>query len=348
MHPILFTLNRNTVFSTLYICLLILLTGATVLLFMKNNLDRKAKFKFLSYKFKPELSKTFKYTALSITFLLIIPIAYFLLSGKQNLQIDSYSIFFTGGFIAGILLTLFFISKYTEIDKLMFLYFICVILISSIFGAKLFSALFDFQTEKHSPPLAFFNNPLAIFTGQVGFVIYGGLIFAVIGGLIYLKIKNNYISEIPDAISPSLFLGIFFGRIGCFLNGCCFGKCVSKPGLLSIPWMSFKETTGTYRFYFDSGFAKCEIVNTQLISSFFALIMFILFLFLYHGRKKLLKGILLPLAFQMYSIFRFIIEFYRGDNPDWIFGMTISQIISIFVFSISTLLILKLKFKNEN
>ena len=56
-----------------------------------------------------------------------------------------------------------------------------------------------------------------------GLVVYGSLIGGIIGAVTYLLIKRLSIRRMMDLLAPSLLLGLALGRIGCFLNGCCFG-----------------------------------------------------------------------------------------------------------------------------
>jgi phosphatidylglycerol:prolipoprotein diacylglycerol transferase len=270
---------------------------------------------------------------------------YLIISSRNKIFIDTYSLFFSLAFISAIVLSYFNVKTSKIIDIVDFLYFSLIVLISSIAGAKLFSALFDYATQSNVPPFAFLKNPLVIFSNQVGFVIYGGLITGIISGYIYLKVKKINTGKIADAVTPSIFLGIFLGRLGCFFNGCCFGKPVNGKSFFGLPWTMYEKGTGAYDFYYYLGVKTCEIVNTQIISSIFALFMFLFFYSLFL-KNKYKKGFLLPLAMLSYSVFRFIIEFYRADNPEWFLGMSISQIISIFVFITSCIIITGLSLRH--
>ena len=68
-----------------------------------------------------------------------------------------------------------------------------------------------------------------------GLVFYGGLIGAIIAGAIYLRWKKLPLWKIADVLAPSIALGSVFGRIGCLLNGCCYGRACDLPWAISFP-----------------------------------------------------------------------------------------------------------------
>jgi phosphatidylglycerol:prolipoprotein diacylglycerol transferase len=151
-----------------------------------------------------------------------------------------------------------------------------------------------------------------------GLVWYGGLTFAIIFGVVYLKIKKQPILAILDLISPYIALAQSIGRIGCFLNGCCFGKY-------------WQELNIRY--------------PTQVFSSLSLLFIFLILKILYEKRDGFLilskKGNIFFLYLAFYSTKRFFIEFLRGDTQPFILNLTIFQIISIaiFIFAIASFFI---------
>src|SRR5580704_19319839 len=62
-----------------------------------------------------------------------------------------------------------------------------------------------------------------------GLVYYGGLIGSTIAGIIYVRWKKLPFWKIADVLAPSIALGNFLGRIGCLLNGCCYGRVCAAP-----------------------------------------------------------------------------------------------------------------------
>ena len=102
-------------------------------------------------------------------------------------------------------------------------------------------------------------------TGQIGIAgltMLGGLILASILSIIYLYIKKLPVLKIADVIIPSVGIGIFITRIGCFLNGCCFGlPCNSPLGVIFPP----ESVAGDL-------FPNTPIHPAQLYSSFYGLV----------------------------------------------------------------------------
>jgi len=176
-----------------------------------------------------------------------------------------------------------------------------------------------------------------------GLVFYGGLILATPAGLYYIWKKRISVLKIADIVSPSVALGLAFGRIGCLLNGCCFGK-LADGSITGICFPNLNTLTNRLPLnnpVFDyqlkkypemlSSDALCSlpVYPTQVFESLFCVCLFI-FLSMVFNRKPR-AGLVLSLLMILYSAGRFTIEFWRGDK-DWVFlGLTDSQLISIGV-----------------
>jgi phosphatidylglycerol:prolipoprotein diacylglycerol transferase len=122
---------------------------------------------------------------------------------------------------------------------------------------------------------------------------------------------------------PFLALAQSLGRLGCFFNGCCFGK------------------ESVYGIYFPVH--GLVLIPTQLYSSFILLLIFIILRFL-QSRPHRLGQVFYAYLF-LYSVKRFFIEFFRGDNRLIIFNLTLFQLISIAIFIIAAF---KLVNKHKN
>lgn len=174
--------------------------------------------------------------------------------------------------------------------------------ISGIIGARIFYVVENLGFYLKAP----FEM---IMLSHGGMSWFGGLILGVVSGIVYLKRKNMGIYKVVDLIIPFLALGQSIGRIGCFLNGCCFGK-----DTLLIP--------------------------AQIISSFLLLLIFVILRFLQERPHK--AGQIFYLYLFLYSIKRFFIEFWRADNQIVFLNFTLFQLISvvIFIFSVVQLVII--------
>lgn len=161
-----------------------------------------------------------------------------------------------------------------------------------------------------------------------GFVFLGGFYGALLGILVYCKVYAYNYLDITDVFASVLPLGQAIGRIGCFCNGCCYGK--RWDGILSILYPVDGE--------------MISVVPTWFIESFFCLIYFII-TFKMSGRKR--RGFYTYLYMIMYSIFRFFLELFRGDNIRGYIGvLSTSQIICIFTL-IAGIIIFFVSSKNE-
>lgn len=159
-----------------------------------------------------------------------------------------------------------------------------------------------------------------------GAVYYGGLIFGILAGLLYAKRKKLDRSVYADMGAPAIPLFHAFGRIGCFLGGCCYGvEC--KIGFIYTR-AAIEEANGVRRFPF------------QLAEAFFN---FALFAFLWYLLAKgRLKGKLLPLYLCLYGVIRFILEFWRGDeHRGFILGLSTSQLISLILFACGLFMLIR-------
>lgn len=150
-----------------------------------------------------------------------------------------------------------------------------------------------------------------------GFVVYGGILGGILAAYVYLRIKKADFLTYTDLVLPSVALAQGFGRIGCFLAGCCYG--VETHSHFSI---TFKES-----MYAPNG---VSLFPSQLVSSGFDFLLFFILCAFY--KKDKTKGKTTALYLIFYSVGRFIIEFFRGDLERGSVGaLSTSQFISIFV-----------------
>ncbi len=149
-----------------------------------------------------------------------------------------------------------------------------------------------------------------------GWVVYGGLIGGVLGGYLFCRYKKlNFLSYFDLAL-PSVALAQGFGRIGCFLAGCCYGRPTDSPFGITF----------THSAYAPNG---VSLIPTQLISSGLDFLHF--FVLLYIARHKKAEGQVGGFYLIFYSIGRFVLEYFRGDAERGSVGeLSTSQFIAIF------------------
>ncbi len=223
------------------------------------------------------------------------------------------------------------------------IYLVC----AGILGARLFFVIQYFDDYK--------NNLLGIFKiYEGGLVYYGGLFAGIITLFAYVRKHHMPFLKLTDTLIPSVALGLGFGRIGCFLNGCCFGKVSA-----SIPWaVRFPRTldkTGmvdgspAFIHQYELGLVHLSdtyslpVQPTQLYSFLADVALFFVLSMFFKYRKR--EGEVLLLFGILYPIIRFSMESLRNDTPLFFNLFTIAQIISIgmFVVSLPLFIILRLK-----
>lgn len=186
-----------------------------------------------------------------------------------------------------------------------------------------------------------------------GIVLYGGVMGASIAGLIYWFKRPFPLLPVLDSVAPAIALGLALGRVGCFLNGCCYGDECQVPWAVSFPpgsppwWHQVVDSQGRLTGHVPGVTQK--VVNavhkgqvpqnaawsnpihpTQVYSVIDGLILLGLLLAYYPLRRR--DGEVMALLLVTYPVTRFLIERLRGDEPAFFEGLTISQNVSVAVF----------------
>ena len=163
-----------------------------------------------------------------------------------------------------------------------------------------------------------FKDPSILKNIWQGWVVYGGIIGGVIGIMIMCRVKKLDFWQYIDLTAPSMALAQGFGRIGCLLAGCCYGRPATSAFAIT---------------FHNSAFAPnyIALVPTQIISS--GLDFANAFVLLWLDRKKKCDGQIMALYLMFYSTGRFVLEYFRGDLERGSVGvLSTSQFISVFTF----------------
>lgn len=222
-----------------------------------------------------------------------------------HIILPSYAVLAVTGLIIVLIFLYFRIEKYNikKSDFLkLFLACICLGFLGSriVFVASRVLWLFD-DFSVHRLLYTIING---------GYVYYGGLFGVLAGIILYCKKKGIDCLLVKNMVAPAIPLFHTFGRIGCFMAGCCYGTKYREPLVIF-------ESIVFYR------------VPIQFIEAFFE---FIIFILIFSFQKKFEKIDWIRNYLIIYAIFRFIIEFYRGDTiRGLVCGISTSQIISIII-----------------
>ncbi|MCX7784851.1 MAG: prolipoprotein diacylglyceryl transferase [candidate division WOR-3 bacterium] len=238
-----------------------------------------------------------------------------------NLNIYSYGLFLFISFLIGTKIVESRAKKFgVHPDKITNL--ALIVLVAVIVGARLFYVIFHWSefADDLIGIIAFWRGGLG------GLMFYGGFLFGLLFGILYAKKEKMPLLKMLDAIAPAVVLGEFFTRIGCFLNGCCFGKPTNS--LLGVVFP--KHSAAGYTF-------DCPVHPTQLYSSLAGLLLFILALIL--EKKHLKPGILFGIILLLYSLFRFGIDFVRYYENSTNFWVNQIVALSLAIFAIIFIII---------
>ncbi len=145
-----------------------------------------------------------------------------------------------------------------------------------------------------------------------GLTFYGAVISSFLFDIVYLKYRRLPFWRVMDAVGFGLPLGTAIARIGCFLNGCCHGIECSQPWGIVFPRVGYTP-----------------VHPTQLYEAIACLGLFIALQMLRKRRQA--YGEVILTALGGYGALRFVIEFWRGDNPLFAYGFTLSQLLGAVI-----------------
>jgi phosphatidylglycerol:prolipoprotein diacylglycerol transferase len=163
-----------------------------------------------------------------------------------------------------------------------------------------------------------------------GLVYYGGLILATAYAVYYTRRANIRFLRVADLAAPAILLGLFFGRLGCYLNGCCYGKITNslfgvRFPIGSSPWRAQYEA-----HQIMAGQQMLPVHPTQLYESLGCLLLFAVTYFWVRPRKRQ-EGFIAGACLALYAILRVVVEVWRDDERGVLMGfLSTSQIISLF------------------
>ena len=167
-----------------------------------------------------------------------------------------------------------------------------------------------------------------------GLIFYGGFAGGLLSAWWYLHRRLSAAGRwswaaflrVIDLLMPSLALAQSVGRLGCFFNGCCYGRPTVSGWGMTFPGV------------------PVPLYPAQLIESLATLILFVVLRAIQGWpwrRAPVRPGLLTALYLVLYGTARFGIEFLRGDNPRWWLGLTLSQWLGVAAVPLGFALLLR-------
>jgi phosphatidylglycerol:prolipoprotein diacylglycerol transferase len=228
------------------------------------------------------------------------------------ITVYTYGVLLAAAYLLGLQLAIVRARK-RELDATRVMDLGIYIIISALIGAKLLLLVTDFQT--------FRSNPAELLTlARSGGVFYGGLILAVIVALVYIRRVGLPLWTTCDVFAPGIALGHVIGRFGCFFAGCCFGRPTSVPWAITFTDPFAAANVGTP--------LNVPLHPTQLYEAGAEFLILALLLSTENMGKRF-AGRTFWLYMLLYSVSRFVIEFFRGDERGAVGALSTSQFISV-------------------
>jgi phosphatidylglycerol:prolipoprotein diacylglycerol transferase len=188
------------------------------------------------------------------------------------------------------------------------------LIIGAIVGARTLYVISYWQEQFAGHPLV---EVLKVWRG--GLVYYGGLIGASLAAVLFARTKKIPLWKLADVMAPSVALGCVFGRIGCLMNGCCYGRPCNLPWAITFPKTSITAPP------------DIPVHPTQIYDSLLNLLLYVFLAWLY--RRKKFDGQVFATYLVGYAVLRSLVEFFRGDYSQYYLGgwATPAQLVSIAI-----------------
>jgi len=193
------------------------------------------------------------------------------------------------------------------------------LMVGGILGARVVYVTTYWKEEFAGQPL---SEIFEVWHG--GLVYYGGFIGATIAGYIYICWKKMPLWKTADVLAPSIALGSVFGRAGCLLNGCCYGRPTDLPWAITFTNPQAQELSGTP--------LGIPLHPTQIYDGLLNLALYFFLAWLF--RHKKFDGQIFATYLMCYSVARALVEHFRGDYSDlhYHLGLTPAQWIGVPIF----------------
>jgi phosphatidylglycerol---prolipoprotein diacylglyceryl transferase len=208
------------------------------------------------------------------------------------------------------------------------------IMVSGIGGARL-AYIAEHWSEYAAAPLSMLR------LDQGGLIFYGGFIGAGVAICVFARVRKVRLAALFDFVITAVPLAHAFGRIGCFLNGCCYGS-TTECGVGVV----FPRASPAWYAQIGEGLltqshsTSLPVHPVQLYECAFNLALYGVLLWVYKRGTR--SGRVLASYLMMYPIGRFLVEFLRGDKGERFGagGLSVGQLVSVGLFAIGCMMML--------
>lgn len=212
-----------------------------------------------------------------------------------------------------------------------------VLIVSGLLGARLFYVAEHWSFYAEQPA-----SILKIWEG--GLMFFGGLLVGCASLVVFIRLQKKSLAKVLDIVVTAVPLSHAIGRIGCFLNGCCYGRTSGSCVAVTFPHGSIPWSEQLREGLISAGATRSlPVLPSQLFEAGLNLIIFIVMLLLFkrHHRHP---GSQVAAYMMMYSVARFILELSRADERLHFGWFSISQAISLGLFTVGLLLALGIRY----
>ena len=200
------------------------------------------------------------------------------------------------------------------------------VMVAGVLGARLAYVLANLAD--------FLAEPATIFRiDQGGLIYYGGLLGAIAAMLVFARKKQESAWSVFDLVVTSVPLAHAFGRVGCVLNGCCFGRLHENWPAIRYPSGSLAWWQHLHMDMIDrSALQSMPVHPVQLYESICNLLIYVLLVLVYRRHRR--AGIVAATYLMVYPVVRFLLEFLRGDERlRYGTPLSVAQYMSILLFA---------------
>jgi len=256
--------------------------------------------------------------------------------GRIGIPINAYGVMLVLGLFAAVLLGRRLSRDFapylatTQVMDLMVVAMLC-----GVAGSRI---LYIFQNLGD-----FIEEPGSVFrVWEGGLAFHGGVAGGALGVICFLRMNRFPVIKTGDLLMPCLLIGLAWGRIGCFMNGCCYGA------LCDLPWaVTFPENSPAHLWHQhleliqDETSHSLQVHPSQIYSSLVAVALCVLLVWILS--RKRFNGQVMAIAAMSYGVARFLLQLFRDDDLPFFAGLARSQLFSAALLVFGALLYWRLR-----